>query len=149
MTLRDVVLAVEAEAKAQPAVNMIVRNDVFRLNDCPDARYGVFAWTQQQHTAPAGGDFLRVTLNLYYVDRLNEDKSNELEVQSMAVQVLTNVLRGLAVRGVFQTGDAAIRTFNQQFLDVCAGGFATATFEVPFDTICNVTYDGERSVKII
>ena len=109
MTLRDVILAVEAEAKAQPAVNMIVRDDVFRLNECQTARYGVFSWTQQQHTAPADGDTLRVSLTLYYVDRLNEDASNRLEVQSMAVQVLTNIIRGLPGRGVWQTGDAASR----------------------------------------
>ena len=136
MTLRDVVLAVEAEAKAQPAVNMIVRNDVFRLNDCPDARYGVFAWTQQQHTAPAGGDFLRVTLNLYYVDRLNEDKSNELEVQSVGISTISDVLRKLEAAGVWLDGDAQFNTFNQRFVDECAGVWCNVRLQVPAGWIC-------------
>ena len=149
MTLAETIKMIEVVASKQPSVNMIVRNDVFRLNTIPTAKYGVFAWTQQQHTAPADGDTLRVSLTLYYVDRLNEDASNRLEVQSMAVQVLTNIIRGLSGRGVWQTGDAALRTFDQKFLDVCAGAFATLTLAAPYDTLCNTTYDGERSVEII
>ena len=147
MTLRDVILAVEAEAKAQPAVKMIVRNDIFRLNDMPDAEYGVFGWTQQQHSV-GDGDLLRVTLNLWYVDRLNENASNELEVQSMGVQVLANVIRSLPAEGVYLAGEAAIRTFNQKFVDVCAGAFATLSLLAPVDTICETNYT-DNSVPIL
>lgn len=140
MTLRDTIAVIERLAAAEPAVSMIVRNDIFRLNAMPDARYGVFAWTQQQHTIPASGDLLRFSFNLYYVDRLTEDRANELEIQSTAVQVLGNVLRGLPAAGVYMGGDAAIRTFNQRFSDECAGAFATITLEVGADTICDHVY---------
>ena len=49
MKLLDVIRIMEVAAGTQPAVNMIVRNDIFRLNTYADARYGVFAWTQGQH----------------------------------------------------------------------------------------------------
>ena len=140
MTLRDTIAIIERTAGREPAVASVVRNDVFRLNTLPSVRYGVFAWTQQQHTIPATGDLLRFTFTLYFVDRLTEDKGNELEIQSTAVQVLGNVLRGLAGYGVYQGGDAAIRTFNQRFADECAGAFATVTLEVGADTLCPYNY---------
>lgn len=142
MTLRDTIAAIERLASAEPAVNTIVQNDVFRLNTMPAAKYGVFAWTQQQHTIPMEADMLRFTFNLFYVDRLTEDAGNEVEIQSTAVQVLRNVLRGLPALGVFQAGDAVIRTFNQKFEDECAGAFATVALEVGADTICNFNYTG-------
>ena len=147
MTLRDTILALEAIAAAQPAVAMIVRNDIFRLNSLPDARYGVFAWTQQQHSVPEDADRLRFTFNLFYIDRLLEDESNQIEVQSTAVSVLSNILRTLPEYGVFQGGDAVIRTFNQRFADLCAGAFATVTLEVGVDTRCPDIF-GTHSVPI-
>ena len=89
----------------------------------------------------AAGRILRYTFNLFYVDRITEDIDNELQIQSTGVQVLGNVLRGLPALGVFQAGDAAIRTFNQKFEDACAGAFATVTLEVGVDTVCHLDYD--------
>ena len=44
MTLLEVIRTIEGMAMRQPTIHSIVRNDVFRLNALPDARYGVFAW---------------------------------------------------------------------------------------------------------
>lgn len=148
MTLRDVISVIEGLAAGQPCVKMIVRNDVYRLNDIQDARYGVFAWTQQQHTIPMSPDVLRYTFNLFYVDRLTADRGNEIEIQSTAVQTLTNVLRGLADAGIYQASDAAVRTFNQRFADECAGAFATVTLEAGADTVCSISYDAAPGVEI-
>lgn len=46
MTLLETIRTIERVAAAQPAVKMIVENDVFKLNACPDALYGVFAFVQ-------------------------------------------------------------------------------------------------------
>ena len=43
MTLKEAIKVIEVVASQQPSVNMIVENDVFRLNAKADARYGVFA----------------------------------------------------------------------------------------------------------
>ena len=58
MTLQDTIRAIELVASGQPSVNMLVRSDIFRLNAAPDARYGVFAWLQNQHTLPADSSFI-------------------------------------------------------------------------------------------
>ncbi|MCR5071212.1 MAG: hypothetical protein K6A62_04725 [Bacteroidales bacterium] len=140
MTLRDTVQIIEDIASQEPAVALIVRNDIFRLNTKPDAMYGVFAWTQQQHSVPMSGDLMRFAFTLYYVDRLTEDKGNELEIQSTAVQVLTNILRALPAADVFPYNVPTIRTFNQRFSDECAGAFANVTLEVRADTVCAYDY---------
>lgn len=141
MTLYQVIQAMEAAALAQPSVRTIVPNDVFRLNTMPSVEYGVVAWTQGTHRQ--AGDFLEFAFNLFYVDRLTEDKGNEVEVQSAGVQTLGNVLRVLAEQGVPVTGDPTFQTFNQRFMDECAGVWCSATFMVPVDYGCAIDYENE------
>lgn len=140
MTLAQVITRMKEIAGKQPAVSLIIDNDIFRLNATPDARYGVFAYTQQTHSGTVDGNFHRFAFTLFYVDRLNEDRSNEIEVQSVGVQVLESIIRTLAEEGIY-AGDYTIQTFTQRFLDECAGAFANATFEVLQDTLCVEDYE--------
>lgn len=135
MTLLEVIHALELVAGSQPAVGMVVQNDVFRLNTCPSVRYGVFAWTQGTHQLSDDGNLMRYAFTLFYVDRLTENQSNQVEVQSVGVSVLSNIIRVLGDRGVYSEG-VTFQTFNQRFLDECAGVFANVTFEVPATAVC-------------
>ena len=83
MTLAETIKMIEVVASKQPSVNMIVRNDVFRLNEKADARYGVFAWTQGQHSTRVDGNSIDYAFNFFYIDRLKNDRSNQLEIQSV------------------------------------------------------------------
>ncbi|MBR1575853.1 MAG: hypothetical protein IJ654_05315 [Bacteroidales bacterium] len=130
MTLLDTIRQIERVAAGQPAVNMIVRNDIFRLSSFSDARYGVFAWTQGQHTETAGDGVRSFAFTLIYIDRLTEDKGNEIEIQSVGIDTLGNILRTLAELGI-DYGDVTFTTFNQRFLDECAGVFASVRLRVP------------------
>lgn len=134
MTLFETIRAIEAAASRQPSVNMIVRNDIFRLNAAPAARYGVFAWTQQQHVLT--DDLMTFAFSLFYVDRLTEDKRNELEIQSVGVATLSDVIRRLEDAGVYPTGETTFNTFNQRFVDECAGVWANVRFQVSAGWIC-------------
>ena len=58
MTLIETIREIESAAIRQPSVNMIVRSDVLRINKTPDRRYGIFAWTQMQHSASLDNDFI-------------------------------------------------------------------------------------------
>ena len=142
MTLLDTIHAIEAVAASQPSVRTIVRNDVFKLNACPDVRYGAFAWTQGQHTGEAEGDLRTFAFSLFYVDRLTEGESNREEVQSEAVDVLGNIIAALAEYGVETDGPYSVTTFNQRFSDLCAGAFVTVAFTVPATLTCPVDYPG-------
>lgn len=140
-TLLQVIRAVEAIAKAQPGVAMVVPNDVFRLNAIPDARYGVFAWTQGQHREDLEAGTLTVALTLFYVDRLTADKGNELEVQSVGVALLGNVVKAAQEAGIYVADLVRYNTFNQRFLDECAGVYCTVDLEVSLDWTCPDDFD--------
>ena len=92
MTLLDVIRKIEGVAARQPSISMIVRNDVFRISEAPDRKYGIFAWLQGDHTQPADSPLVNYAFTFFYVDRLREDRKNELEVQSVGISTLGNIL---------------------------------------------------------
>ena len=136
MTLKEAIKVIEEVASRQPSVNMIVENDVFRLNANADARYGVFAWLQGQHSTSIDSNTLSLQFTFFYVDRLTEDKSNQLEIQSVGIQTLDNILRKLDDLGMWVSNNYTFQTFNQRFLDECAGVFCNVTISVPVASKC-------------
>ena len=136
MTLAQTIKGIEVVAAKQPTIASIVRNDVFRLNALPDAKYGVLAWLQGEHRTSLESDLLQYAFTLFYVDRLTFDKSNEVEIQSVGIETLENILRTLEGYGIVAL-EHYFRTFNQRFADECAGVYCTVTFEVPKDTLCD------------
>lgn len=139
MNLLQSIRILEQTAVLQPGVNSIVRNDVFRLNETPEAKYGVFAWLQGQHSTSADGSLVTYNFTLFYVDRLNADHSNEIQIQSVGMETLENVIRRVEEMGLFAT-DYTFQTFNQRFADDCAGVFCNVSFEAAKDGLCPAAY---------
>lgn len=142
MTLLQLIRTIERVAAEQPAVGTIVRSDIFRLNAAPSVKYGAFAWLQGEHRAGAGS-LMDYTFTFFYADRLTADRTNEIEVQSVGVEVLTNIVRRLEDLGVYCEGDVTFRTFNQRFSDECAGVFCNVTLQVLKDDLCPSDYSQE------
>lgn len=145
MTLLEVIRSIEIAARRQPEVRMVVQNDIFRLNTIADARYGVFAWTQGRHRATVTDDYIRYSFVLYYVDRLRNDQANQIEVQSVGISTLTNILRTLEGWGLTPE-TYEFQTFNQRFTDECAGVYCSVVLIAPEDYICPENYDEEGDV---
>lgn len=141
MTLLEVIRTIEDAAAMQPTVAMIVENDVFRLNSYADARYGVFAWTQGRHRADISEDFMRYSFTFFYVDRLRNDIANQVEVQSVGIDTMQNILRTLRDRGV-DPETYELQTFNQRFADECAGVYCSVVLLVENGASCAETADG-------
>lgn len=139
MTLFQFIKVMEGIAAEQPAVNMIVRDSVLRVNDNPDDRYGAFVWTQGQHSEGTDSDFRTLRFSLFYVDRLLNDQSNRTECQSVGMEVLGNIIRTLAEMFDVSAG-WSIDTFTQRFTDECAGAWATVSFLVPVHSPCPETF---------
>lgn len=146
MTLAQVIDVFEKVAMQQPSINMIVRNDVFRINTSPSLKYGVFAWTQGQHSGSIAG-MTSYAFSFFYVDRLKEDLSNQVEVQSAGCETIGNILRALEEYDI-EVGNYTMQTFNQRFTDECAGVFCNVTLSVPQVSACPETY-GERTDFLI
>ena len=112
-----------------------MRNDVFRLNASPVAKYGVFAWLQNEHVSEADSGIVTYNFTFFYVDRLTARKDNEVAIQSQGIETLENILQALPALGLFP-GDYSFRTFNQRFADECAGVFCNVSIEAAKDTLC-------------
>lgn len=143
MTLLETIRAIENVASLQPAVSMIVRNDIFRLNAIPDARYGVFAWLQNQHRTSASDNYISYSFTFFYVDRLTSDASNQMEIQSVGIQTLDNIIRQLDEMGVWADREYTFQVFNQRFTDECAGVFTNITLDVPLTLVCPEDFSSE------
>ena len=134
MTLSQLIQTIERVASMQPSINMIVQQDVFRINSAPSLKYGVFAWTQGQHSGSING-MQTYTFSLFYVDRLKGDLSNQIEIQSVGCETIGNILRALDEYDV-EVGNYTIQTFNQRFTDECAGVFCNVNLSVMPTTRC-------------
>lgn len=127
---------IEWVASKQPSVNYIIENDVFRLNSVADAKYGVFAWVQGQHTTSADSAEIRYSFTFFYVDRLKNDRSNQIEIQSVGTQTLNNIIRALDGYGVYCDNEFTFQVFNERFADECAGVWCNVILSVPVTGVC-------------
>lgn len=136
MTLVEVIKVIETIAARQPSVRMIIENDVFRINEKADARYGIFAWTQGQHSTRVESNSVDFSFTFFYVDRLKNDRSNQLEIQSVGTQTLDNIIRTLDDIGIDIENTYTFQVFNQRFADECAGVYVNVILSVPVTAIC-------------
>lgn len=136
MTLLETIRIIENVAIAQPSVNTIVENDIFKLNEHPEAKYGVFAFVQGQHAGSVDSDLFTYRFSFFYVDRLRHDKSNQIEVQSVGIETINNIMQRLSDLGI-ESGSYTIQPFNQRFADECAGVFCTVDLETIRGSFCS------------
>jgi len=147
MTLYDTIRVMESIAARQPAVNMIVENNAYKLNDIADAKYAVFAFVQDQHSVDPNNSFATFRFSLFYIDRLVSDKSNQTEVQSVGIEVLSNILRGL-VKADFEVGEVTFQPFAERFTDECAGVYCDVAIGTELSSVCEYDFD-LKNVEIL
>lgn len=136
MTLVEVIKVIEVIASRQPSIRMIIENDVFKINEKADARYGIFAWTQGKHTSRIDSNSVDYSFTFFYVDRLKNDKSNQIEIQSVGTETLNNILLTLDDIGIDIDQTFTFQPFNQRFNDECAGVYVNVILSVPIGARC-------------
>ena len=136
MTLVEVIKVIEVIASRQPSIRMIIENDVFKINEKADARYGIFAWTQGQHSTRVDSNSVDYSFTFFYVDRLKSDNSNQIEIQSVGTETLNNILRTLDDMGIDIDQTFTFQVFNQRFTDLCAGVYVNVILSVPIGATC-------------
>lgn len=147
MTLYDVIRTIERIASAQPTINMIVENDPYKLDNEPSAEYGVFAFRQTEHTTTVDSGIIYYGFELFYIDRLTNDRSNQVEVQSVGVQTLDNIVRALA--DTLVVSDYRFTPFYQKFADECTGTMCMLTIGAEVGTLCAVDSTEKIIIKTI
>lgn len=132
MTLRTIIYALRSLALQTPNVGSVIINDVYRENAWDNISYGTVAILQREHTLAENCAVYR--FQLAYIDRLTEDRGNEVDVQSEGIMSISNIVNAFttaaAERGVTIEGDIVFNSFNERFKDVCAGVIADVAFVV-------------------
>lgn len=136
MTLLELITRIKDIAIAQPEVNTIVENDIFRLNEMADVEYDVFAYTQGEHTSSAERDSITYNFTFFFVGLLADDRENMNELQSKAIEVLDNILYALYNDGDITIGSYSFQPFNRRFMDDCAGCWVDVAITTSKKYIC-------------
>ena len=132
MTYKELIGIIEKVASQQPNIRTIVPFSPYDVNKSKETEYSVFSWSPNAFTE--SNEFINYSLNLFYIDRLSADSSNKLQIQSIGIQVLKNILDVLENDyGLQTTGNRTYQTFYETFdKNVCAGVFVTITFATEF-----------------
>lgn len=135
-TLFSVIKTLENIALEQPNVRSAGENDLYGLmNGNPEVKYSVFYITQGKHKSTEEWDTWE--FNLFYIDRLTDNKDNELRIESTAKQVLDSVLATFCSRYSAEVvGERVYQPFTESFKDRTAGVYVTVRILMPKDVIC-------------
>ena len=126
MTLLQVINTIQTISSVQPNIHSFV-GEFLDLNDVT-AKYS--AIVLQQRTHRRNNDFITYSFYLGYADRLNEDKSNEIEVQSTAINTINSIVSKLEDLG-FDTTMGSYNTFTERFLAEAAGCYVELNINIP------------------
>lgn len=152
MTLQEIIKTLHSIALTQPNIRSVGEGDIYdTLNAEASSKYAYFFITQNKHQQTEDTD--RYSLNVFYIDRLEDDKENKLQIQSTGKEVLTNIFNTFCDDFDAEMSGVDFQTFTERFSDMCAGVYATVAFEVVRDTNCaeyyNVRYEPNIPIKII
>lgn len=138
MTLLDFITKINSCASQVPNIGHICNGNIYELNEFQNVKYPAFCATQGQHSQE--GDWRYYNFTLFYVDRLISDKRNASEIQSEAIDVLSNIINEIEYYGIEINGSVLYDVFTERFESECAGAFCTVTFAVMKDDICPEWY---------
>lgn len=127
MSLYSTVQNIIKAAQAQPNVGYAVEGDVFDVMNFKDSSPKYSAVVISQSTHGESNDFRGYGFNIFYIDRLTSDQSNRLEIQSIAIEALSNITKALIEDGYEITGELRYHPFDEKFEDLCAGVYVEIT----------------------
>lgn len=131
MTLKEIFDGLNEIAASQPDINDIVKSgNIYDLNSEREAKYSVFCATQGTHSYDFTNGYNTFNFILYYVDRLQSDGDNKIEVQSTAIETLKNIIRTFSNKYDVDITTASFEVFTESFSSLCAGAYATIPIEV-------------------
>ena len=126
MTLLQLINTIKTIALAQPNIHSCV-DEFLSLNDIT-AKYSAIILQQRNHQR--NNDFISFNFYLGAADRLTEDKSNEIEVQSTAINTINNIVSKLEDLG-FDTTMGSYNVFTERFLAESAGCYVELSINIP------------------
>ena len=143
MNLAQTIQYITNVAKEHPLVKTVIEGDVYQLNSL-EVKYGVFCITQPMNNVIKEDNIMKYIFTIFYVDRLTEDESNKLVIQTDGINTIHEVFNYIKTNA--QNVDVNIpitfTTFTEKFADKCGGAYANVTVEIDDETgDCDFYYE--------
>lgn len=147
MNLQNTLEYIASVAQNHPLINSSYVGSIYDLNSNTNTKYAVFAVedidvTKQNNT-------LLYNCYLYVVDRVMNDESNTIAVQTMAVNTLQEIIN--YIEGYSQSlevyGNYIITPIRQKFSDECAGAYVQLRL-VSQNDIGECSFSDDKVVEI-
>lgn len=130
-----------------PNIEFVVYGDVYELNHIQNVTYPAVVVTVGQHTSNLDNYNFNYRLNIFYVDRLTDDKVNKIDVHANAIIFINSLLKALDDEYIIS--DYEIFNFNERFNDVCAGAYASCRIQMPISECYDFPDGGVPMPEII
>lgn len=139
MNLYQTVQYILSVAKVQPNVSYAAEGDIYQIMNYKDGSPKYSAVVVSQSTHAESGEWRGYNFEIFYIDRLTADQSNRLQVQNIAIEVLSNIAKVLVETGFEIQGELRYHTFDEKFEDLCAGAY----MEIVLQSEESLCADGE------
>lgn len=114
---------------------------IYELNSLTIKDYSLI-YVSPTGTHTATNSYTRFAITIFYIDRLLDDNSNDVQIFSAGVEVLKNIIKGLGmIDGVIEVSNSyTIQNFTEteKMSDKCAGAYATLEVIVKNNDDCYV-----------
>lgn len=130
-----------------PNIEFVVYGDVYELNHIQNVTYPAVVVTVGQHTSNLDNYNFNYRLNIFYVDRLTDDKANKIDVHAHAITFINSLLKALDDEYIIS--DYEIYNFNERFNDVCAGAYVSCRIQMPISECYDFPDGGVPMPEII
>lgn len=145
MNLKNSLEFINTVYQNHPLINDSWVGSIYDINGRKNIKYPVASVAATDVTAQAHS--IVYTLYLYYADRLTTDKSNTVDVQTVAVNTLREVINYLQNNSdAFEVQSTTITLFEQKFQDECAGAYAVVR-AISQDDIGNCSFSDEKIIE--
>lgn len=136
-------------AKQNPFIKSVEYGNIYEQHNSGNIEYNTFTLTQGENSSQTENE---ITYNFiaFVTDRLLEDKSNLLYVQSSCKTILDTILTTFKERHSGWSLDTETFSFwEEKFNDYCAGCFVNFNVTMPIEFSCvGVAGGGENTIEI-
>ena len=136
MNLFQLIHTIKNTAGKSNLVSSVKDGDVYENLNSGTQTYPVVNVTIDNITKDEKGTS-NVTMNIFYIDRLEDNNRNKTQVQSSAVTVLEQIMNKLEDEQSFDFTSKTFYPFTEKFADLCAGSYVTCTLDLQLDTLCD------------
>lgn len=109
--------------------------DIYEYLNSGNHKYPCIILTVQNISTE--GDVNTISATIFAVDRLTNDSSNKLEVQSLCMSKITQIL-GTLEENVNSIQSNTFVPFTEKFSDLCGGMYGEFTLEYLSDSVCDL-----------